>query len=554
MFFISTDVILSASQNEDSVKLHGTVLGQDLTFTVLRNCFATHKDILPLEKLLDEILPVTDQSGTGVVSLTKSCTSRQFETLCKRLSITLNILCHPKKLVAKSNLQTLFFLPSTLSAIFYQLSYNTVSILEQIFQIVEQWVSGAREKSKFAKQKLAIASGLGRLYTGVQHFGTAVAEWSRSLAPFSDFGLNVPSTLDLLSHLGNGIDDRGFENGQKEDCSLPSISVTLHEKLDYLAQGCDDTLLTYEVSFFDILTDAVAFNGDATSAWVRQQASRRNTPTHAISKKHDEKQFISNNQGKGTSDVFLDNVPLDSAAEIASQEETRIRIHELKNCIIQEKEAHQGVIRELEERLYILQLCLDDGTPPAPPKHLRQENIFDSDDLNSNSPGAITLVEPCEDSGQEHLVKSTLPGAGSSLIVHHSVDGKTFLNDVEMTLEDHVMTAHSATSDCRDDPEPRENPRKRKNSSKPGAWKKSRMDIISTRPKPQYQVEASKQNVLESANEAEADTESVFLTLRPSSWPRTRRFRKSAGVSVKKLTDMFERLRVPTSSHTTNSF
>ncbi|KAL9044673.1 MAG: hypothetical protein Q9214_002206 [Letrouitia sp. 1 TL-2023] len=547
IFCVSTDVILSTSQDEDSATLRATVLGQNLTLTVLRECFASHKDILPLEKLLNEILPVTDQSDSGVVSLTKSCTSRQYETLCQRLSITLNILCHPKSLIAKSNLQTLYFLPSTLSAIFYQLSYNAVSVLEQIFRIIENWVFSARDKSKFAKQKLAIASGLGRVYTGVQRFGTGLAEWSRSLAAFSDLGLHVPSTLDLLSHLGNGIDDRGFENGQKENRShFSSISVTLHPRLGHSAQDCDDTLLTYEVSFFDILTDAVAFNGDATGAWVKQQASRKNVPTHAISKKHDEKQFTSNDQGKDSSDAFLDNMSLDPAAEIA-----RILIYDLKDRIAQEKEAHQGRIRELEEQVSKAQLCLGDTTPPAPPKHILQENIFDSDEPNSNSPGAITLVEPCEDSGQELVVKSMLPGAGSSLTGHHSVDEKHSLKDVEMTLEDHIMPAHSFEAAYS---KPRENLRKRKSCSKSGAFKKTRMDTTSAQTKPQCQAETFKQNILESANDgkfslqAEVDTEPGFLTLRPNSWPRSRRFRKSAGVSVKKLTDMFERLRVPTSS------
>lgn len=433
-----------------------------------------------------------------------------------------------------------------------------MSILEHIFRTIEEWVFSSREKSKFAKQKLAIASGLGRIYTGVQRFGIGVAEWSKSLAAFSDFGLNVPSTLDLLSHLGNGVDDRGFENGQKEDRSfISSISVTLHPRPGDSAQGNDDTLLTHEVSFFDILTDAVAFSGDAAAAWVGQQVSRKNAPKHAISKKDDEKQFASNNQGKDSSNSFLDNVPLDSATEIARREETRIFIYELKDRIAQEKEVHQALVRKLEEQVWMAQLCLGDETPPAPPKHLPQENIFDSDEPNSNSPGAITLVEPCEDSGQEPEVKSTLPGAGSSFTGHQSVDEKNLLNDVEMTLEDHIMPAHSFEAAYS---KPPENLRKRKNCTKSGAFKKTRMDTTPTRPKPHCQAETFKQNILEGTNDgksflqAELDTEPGFLTLRPNSWPRTRRFRKSAGVSVKKLTDMFERLRVPTSSRTGPSF
>lgn len=429
---------------------------------------------------------------------------------------------------------------------FYQLTYNAVSTLEQIFRTVEKWVNSAREKSKFAKQKLAIASGLGRIYTGIQRFGKGVAEWSRPLGTFSDFGLNVPSALNLLSHLGNGIDDRGFENGQKEDRSLIcGMSVTLHPGLGDSAHGCDETwpFSKNKVSFYDVLTDAAA-------SWDRSQASRKNAPTHAFSEKYDEEQFTSNNQGKDYSDAFLDNVSLDSTTEMASQEETRKLIYKLKDRIAQAEEAHKTQIRKLEEDVYMAQLCLGDTTPPAPPKHLLQENIFDSNEPNSNSPGAITLVETCEDSRQELLVKSVLPETGSPFTGHQSTDEKNFLSDVDMTLEDHIISAHNFEASYS---KPRENLRKRKSCLKSGTCKKTRMDTTSARPKPQCQAETFKQSILDGTNDSKSllqavvDTEPGF-TLRPKSWPRTRRFRKSAGVSVKKLTDMFERLRVPTSS------
>ncbi|KAI4255178.1 MAG: hypothetical protein L6R42_006863, partial [Xanthoria sp. 1 TBL-2021] len=41
-----------------------------------------------------------------------------------------------------------------------------------------------------------------------------------------------------------------------------------------------------------------------------------------------------------------------------------------------------------------------------------------------------------------------------------------------------------------------------------------------------------------------ADADKPSTTTRPTSWPRSRLFRRSAGLSVKKITEVFEKLRL----------
>ena len=371
----------------------------------------------------------------------------------------------------------------------------------------------------------------------------AISEWSSSVDPLKDLGVHLVPTLNDLAFLGNGIDDRIFKAGQQKDLpALPGLGITLSPVVGPMVAPSDESDAVYEFSFLYIFADSTVRNGDTAMLWTEMQLTHKNFP-HRRSPV-EPKKFQPMNKNPEI-EIEYQNLTL--------AERTRQHVVELQAKI----KEHQDRLRELEEELYLSQLCLGEATAP---KHLQLENIFESnvagecdsgEEDDFDSPGGDTLIEPCESILEAATEPRNVVTDSSSLNQPES-EAKPIGLDVEMELDSQAIRS-GRDGESFDSSAHRsvETSRKRKNFSKfVPSLKKSRLENGPFEQTTQSHVEHLNQRKIHDVSDIYAlaetqkeDDSKDSSTTRPSSWPRTRRFRKSAGVSVRKLTDMFERMR-----------
>lgn len=234
--------------------------------------------------------------------------------------------------------------------------------------------------------------------------------------------------------------------------------------------------------------------------------------------------------------------------------ETEARILQRQAYLEQEKrllEEQQQKVQQIEEDIYLDQILLGPAQPPA---HLDVKNFFDDmptcqvgENQNSGSPGDMTLVEPEPESNREHQLPATSPSKRPIAGLFDMAPGNAY-----SPPEDTVMNDLKPELDIRSDAPTYTGDKKRKRISfLPGA-KKARtsehalyhdMHADSRASMNQFDTSRPTENI---GNQTTyfADADKPSTTTRPTSWPRSRLFRRSAGVSVKKITDVFERLRL----------
>lgn len=228
-------------------------------------------------------------------------------------------------------------------------------------------------------------------------------------------------------------------------------------------------------------------------------------------------------------------------------------------ALIEESEQR---VRTLQEHVFLLQLTLGPAQAPA---HMKAHNIFDSQvppDSNTEvafgSPGAITLVDP----GLNSLPQSPKPepllevpfinSSRAPVSYNHKDADDMFMSD-SIPGEMHQGRDQTVTA-----------VRKRKRFSESVVSKKARTgdkaqsnklgdectphthESISSRTRRQ---ESRFDRTVIGGQVQDDDGNGPTPTSRPTSWPRTRLFRRSAGLSVKKLTDVFERLKMQHDKH-----
>ncbi len=207
----------------------------------------------------------------------------------------------------------------------------------------------------------------------------------------------------------------------------------------------------------------------------------------------------------------------------------------------------QQEIHQIEEDIYYEQILLGPAKRPA---HLNAKNLFDEisadavgEALGSSSPGDMTIVGLESDSNLEsqspamtsstHHVPGT-PEEGLDYDLYHSVD---------LLMEDLVPQQDTQGN----------------TPTYPSNKKRKRLSFLSTAEPAVYhekQTNANPSIVRFDTNRATesvrrqtsskhfAESDDAPTTSRPTSWPRSRLFRRSAGVSVRKITEVFEKLRL----------
>ena len=219
-------------------------------------------------------------------------------------------------------------------------------------------------------------------------------------------------------------------------------------------------------------------------------------------------------------------------------------------------EAAEQRVRTLLEQRFLLECSIGPAEPPA---HMAK-NIFDDliplkreSEPDCGSPDAMTLVDLARDGGpasptQESLLEQStvaecMPYADLNYADQDSTSETVWYSNLS---PDETTITFSE-------------PRKRKRFSKHSATKKARTDQLQgdgeqlgVSPSPtekrtshRRRKEAldCKPTMLAQTREDDSGKEPVPSS-RPTSWPRTRLFRRSAGLSVRKLTEVFEKMRV----------
>ncbi|KAI4256688.1 MAG: hypothetical protein L6R42_006077 [Xanthoria sp. 1 TBL-2021] len=251
--------------------------------------------------------------------------------------------------------------------------------------------------------------------------------------------------------------------------------------------------------------------------------------------------------------VDLESSP-DPIVERTVRLETEARILQQQAYLEQEKqllEEQQQKVRKIEEEIFHNQILLGPALPPA---HLDVKNPFDEmstyqvgDNQNSGSPRDMTLVEPEPEPKLEHQLPTTssskrpIPGLVDMASGNECPHSEDILMEELMHVQDIRSDAPTYTGD-----------KKRKRFSFLPAAKKARtsehalcldMHADSHASTNRFGASGPTESIGKQATYL-ADADKPSITTRPTSWPRCRLFRRSAGVSVKKITEVFEKLRL----------
>lgn len=238
----------------------------------------------------------------------------------------------------------------------------------------------------------------------------------------------------------------------------------------------------------------------------------------------------------------------DPDVEHALRLQTQERILQRQADLEQEKRQHRQKVRQMEAEIYQEKLLLGPAEPPA---HLEEKNFFDEiptrqlgENQDSRSPGDMTLVEPELESILENQPPVASPFTRPISGLTDSAPGNGNSNAVDIMMKD-LMPEQNIRSDT----PTYTGDRKRKRFSFLPAAKKARTSEHAPflNVKLDSNTSMLQHGPIESIGNASAhlkDTDKPTTTTRPTSWPRSRLFRRSAGVSVKKITDVFEKLRL----------
>ena len=210
-------------------------------------------------------------------------------------------------------------------------------------------------------------------------------------------------------------------------------------------------------------------------------------------------------------------------------------------------------IQSLEEEVFLAQISLGHAEPPA---HMGWTNIFDEMQCDqvekqdkSGSPGAMTLVESEPDPVPEpQVLAATSKQPTSDMLdmplVYDYPDSEIIRMEDTMSERGIEADGSTVTGD-----------KKRKRFSFFSATKKARTSTHASYEIMPDGLDPSTNRVdacrpLDTSDSQKnslvhfADADKPTISTRPTSWPRCRLFRRSAGIPVKKITEAFEKMRL----------
>ncbi|KAL8789427.1 MAG: hypothetical protein Q9213_001184 [Squamulea squamosa] len=366
--------------------------------------------------------------------------------------------------------------------------------------------------------------------------------------------------ISQLESLGKGIEMKSFNTTrQKTLLNLPIINISTVGGDRPTDQISESTTQIIHSTFNDILAQKPS-SGTSTlelaadhepQSSVSTPPQRQILSTNPLVQPTDEAQF----------DFNFDNSALDPVHERNLVEQTHSRILGLQKCLEQAQallKEQQQKVHDLQEDIHFNQLLL--GSVPVP-VGTEIRTVFDletsslshiDDDTNADSPGAMTLVESVPD--------PTFTSQTSHLPLKQPVYDESMILDFHdyQALDNIQMEDSMLEPGFRSDSQSPTGATKRKPFPLFSTAKKARTGSNRSYHNPQAALYASKSTNLlntDSSREGIGDKATASVrpedasipvpTARPTSWPRSRIFRRSAGVSVKKITEIFEKLRLP---------
>ncbi|KAL8816399.1 MAG: hypothetical protein Q9223_004586 [Gallowayella weberi] len=472
-----------------------------------------------LDSLLDDHRRDMDPPTRSDRSIEEDYVQR-LQCCSRRLCVLLQAMSHAKENIVSYMSDHVAILQKLVCGILRQFCYKAVSLWETMFENLRSWVFGRRNKSSFLRQKGIIATSLAHVYSSIESYHHASQGWSGTAFTMVNLATDPRSLLRQLEFLGKGIEMRNFGAARQTTSTnvavihVSTVKAPTTNKLigatflDILAQGPYSTT----PQSFGSSPAQHSFESPSLPKKVLPLKSSFDSPKASVLP-----------TDPGSSKLVLDNGLDDLADEETLRQQAQAHILSLERSLEQERvsleqmrvllKTQEQKVRNLEEEIYMTQLSLG---PAQAPSHMEVWNVFDEmltthdehiDDFES--PGAMTLVEPIPDAIFEPATEDKVFGTLDALF-----DDPQEVDDVSM-------------GDAGDSP----GIKKRKRFSTFAAAKKARTNDYAHPP-----------TIHQSEDEIKHHRHPT--TRRPTSWPRTRLFRRSAGVSVKKLTDVFEKLRL----------
>ncbi|KAL8655075.1 MAG: hypothetical protein Q9226_003181 [Calogaya cf. arnoldii] len=472
---------------------------------------------------------------------------------CRRLCSLLQALAHPTKNTITYTVDHTPYLPALACGVLRQFYHKAVALWETIFEHLRLWAFGLRNKIGFPHQKKAVAILLAQVCTTVETYSNAYREVANLAFAMLNLASDPRLLISQLEFLGKGIDMRNFNTARQDrQANVTTINISTVDANRALASK-----VITKYTFTDILHHKpdpylTSHNSSANhpSDHFPSFLSIGPSPSAHIVV---ESPVTSNRPALGLFSGFGESSP-DSVDERAVRLQTEAKILEMQAYLEEEKRhlhEQEQKVRQIEEEIFNLQILLGPAKPPA---HLDVENFFDEmptysvgENQNSGSPGEMTLVEFEPDSNFESQPPATPPkprfsGSSDRPSNHgHSNPEDTMMED---PMPEHII---------RSDTPIYAGDKKRKRFSFLSAAKKARtsehasyhdMQTNHNPLIPRSDASRSTKNIGNASSSYVLDTDKPTNTTRPISWPRSRLFRRSAGVSVKKITEVFEGLRL----------
>ncbi|KAL8834896.1 MAG: hypothetical protein Q9170_003538 [Blastenia crenularia] len=539
----------------------------------ISSCFLNPKTIVQDHRSLldnsrfDEVLDGNAPIVTKSENSKRKIEDDHLENLqisCRRLCTLLYVLSCPEKSTIKYTAHHTTGLPRLVSAFVRQLCHKATALWEDMFDHLRSWVFGRRDKTSFSRNKTAVATSLARLFNCVKTYGDASTDSiSRVTArvPFFIIKLTMAGDSDTEDELQQGIEMKSFDTETKRTpTSAPVVQLSVNDA-GYPAETIRHVLFTlrfgasrsckpltkvtnsHESTLFHIL------GGTYPDRSSLQQHHLGSTPPEASSSS----QATQNNAWEYSPfdarssaaplfsedlRAFIESTPDPAFAQECKQEAEKHLSYQQNQL----KEMKRRV-RELEEEIHVKQVILGIADPP---KHTLFDEVLPmSYPVRDGvaSAGATTLVDAGGDaiyqpSASRHATELPVPES-SWLGIGEDCD----LPDDDVYM-DGSTTLHQG---------PGQEPhgmRKRKNSTVHTNPKRIRGDSRSRKndevsptqdhdSQPTFQSSHADLPMKPSAID---DGLHPPRTSRPSSWPRRQLFRRSAGISVKKLTEVFKKI------------
>ncbi|KAL8751956.1 MAG: hypothetical protein Q9184_005888 [Pyrenodesmia sp. 2 TL-2023] len=536
---------------------------QTLSAAQISSCYlgsqsiGEHGDGLLINARFDDVLDGTARPAITVDNPRRNLEEDvvgELQAHSRRSCSLLYLLAHPETNTVIHNGSRPLDLPGLLRDFLRQLYRKVNTHWEAFFDKFRSWLSGPRNKTSFPRQKDAIATALAQLLTCVELYDAAVTKWS---------GMEIasPGLSSYLEFLGKGVQSKSFDAERKKtwmntlamqlstgspDAPAAFImhlkqpllmSVNPNTLDEHLRTATEDACTLYMMPIARTTGNAISAPGAVSIPSALASSMQPVAPEDA----HD----------------FIFNCAPDPDVARAWEEQATAQYIDLQRQL----EAESRSIREIDETLQekkqnvsnllpqIHELGVSLGLVKAPGPSVFDDNWPSptlTSEEQSDSPGALTLVDSVLEVALPSPIKEESPDRFPAPIMEFGSNDAEDVLMKTLTTDQLDQSIDQTFVDIR----------KRKRFSKHSASKKVCIEedirpsgmtcppSAGVRPQ-KYGKPQIIRTIDKTTGGVEVNDEAIFpVTSRPISWPRTgsRLFRYSAGISVKKLTDVFENL------------